>query len=198
MSLSLQDLVERDEPVILDVRIRAEDPRARPRQELAQLVAERGARVVRLGLEGHPEDPDRLAAAARRSGARARETMYAGRPSLTCIAAWPIGKWSLGEGRQLHRVLEQARAGGEARAGQVRGARVVLADRAQDVRVVHARLVGDHEELVRDGELHVAPGVGEQLGQLGLLGRGPDRLLRRGVANSAVGAVGGRDRHPRR
>ena len=74
------------------------------------------------------------------------------------------------ERRQLHRVLEQARAGGEARAGQVRGARVVLADRAQDVRVVHARLVRDGEELVRDGELHVAPGVGEQLGELRLLG----------------------------
>ena len=81
-----------------------------------------------------------------------------------------------GEGRQLHRVLEQARAGGEARARQVGGARVVLADRAQDVRVVDAGLVGDHEELVRDRELHVAPGVGEQLGELGFLGRRADGL----------------------
>ena len=36
--------------------------------------------------------------------------------------------------------------------------------------------MGDHEELVRDRELHVPPGVGEQLGQLGFLGRRPDRL----------------------
>ena len=46
----------------------------------------------------------------------------------------------------------------------------------QDVRVVDAGRMGDREELVRDRELHVAPGVGEQLGQLRFLGRGPDRL----------------------
>ena len=102
--------------------------------------------------------------------------MYAGMPSLICIAAWPSGKWSDGERRELHRVLEQARAGGEAGARQVGGPRVVLAHGAQHVRVVDARLVGDREELVGDGELHVAPGVREQLGELGLLARGPQRL----------------------
>ena len=102
--------------------------------------------------------------------------MYAGKPSLTCIAAWPSGKWSAVNADELHRVLEQARTGGEARTRQVGRARVVLADRAQDVRVVDAGAVGDREELVRDRELHVAPGVGEQLRQLGFLGRRPDRL----------------------
>ena len=81
---------------------------------------------------------------------------------------------------QLHRVLEQARTGGEARPGQVGGPRVVLADRAQDVGVVHAGLVGDHEELVRDGELHVAPRVREQLRELGLLRGRPDGRGRAG------------------
>ena len=41
--------------------------------------------------------------------------MYPGNPSLTCIAAWPSGKWSAREGRELHRVLEQTRAGRETR-----------------------------------------------------------------------------------
>ena len=85
------------------------------------------------------------------------------------------------ERRQLHRVLEQARTGGEARGRAGRrpaGSPARMA--SQDVRVVHARLVGDHEELVRDGELHVAPGVREELGELGLLGGGPDRSRRQG------------------
>ena len=60
--------------------------------------------------------------------------------------------------------------------GQVRRAGVVLADGAQHVRVVDAGLVRDHQELVRDRELHVAPRVREELGQLGLLGRRPDGL----------------------
>ena len=102
-----------------------------------------------------------------------------------------------GERRQLHRVLEQARTGGEAGAGQVGGARVVLADRAQDVRVVDAGLVGDHEELVRDGELHVAPRVREQLRELGFLRRRADVLLA-SVPKSAVGALGRARRRRRR
>ena len=57
--------------------------------------------------------------------------MYAGKPSLICIAAWPMREVIGGERRQLHRVLEQARTGGETRPGQVGGARVVLADGAQ-------------------------------------------------------------------
>ena len=40
-------------------------------EELAQLVAERRPGVVRLGLERHAEDADRLALQRRRSGARA-------------------------------------------------------------------------------------------------------------------------------
>ena len=129
----------------------------------------------RLGLEGHAEDADGLAvqaavAALERGhdvGGQALVDLHRGLAEREVVG---------GERRELHRVLEQARAGGEARARQVRRARVVLADGAQDVRVVDAGLVGDHEELVGDGELHVAPGVGEELGELGLLGRRPDGL----------------------
>ena len=175
MSLSSTDAVERDQALVLDVRVGGEDARAGPRQELAQLVAERRARVVRFGLEGHPEDPDGLARQAAVASLEGRDDV--GGQALVDLHRGLAEREVVGrEGGQLHRVLEQARPGGEARPRQVGGARVVLADRAQDVRVVDARIVGDGEELVRDRELHVPPGVGEQLGQLGFLGRRPDRL----------------------
>ena len=72
---------------------------------------------------------------------------------------------------QLHRVLEQARPGGEPGAGHVRRPRVVLGQARADPLEVEAAVVGHHVELVGRRELDVAPGVGEQLGQLGLLGR---------------------------
>src|SRR6266849_815771 len=46
-----QDAVERHERLVMDVRVGAQHPRAFERGELSQLVAERGARVVRLALE---------------------------------------------------------------------------------------------------------------------------------------------------
>ncbi len=61
MSLLGHDVVEADEPLVADVRVGAEDAGAGPGEELAELVAERRARVVRLGLERHAEDPDGLA-----------------------------------------------------------------------------------------------------------------------------------------
>ena len=70
---------------------------------------------------------------------------------------------------KLHRVLEQAGPRGETGAGQVSGPGVVLPDRPQDVGVVDPSLVRDHQELVRDGELHVPPRVGEELGELRFL-----------------------------
>ena len=75
------------------------------------------------------------------------------------------------ERRELHRVLEQAGPGGEARGGHVRGPRVVLGEPAPDPVEVQALLVGHHVELVGGGELDVAPDVGEQLGQLRLFRR---------------------------
>src|SRR4051812_22744214 len=57
-----EDAVERGQPRVVDVGIGADDTGAGPGQELAQLVAEGGARVVGLRLERHAEDPDGLAA----------------------------------------------------------------------------------------------------------------------------------------
>ncbi len=95
---------------------------------------------------------------------------------MTCIAAWPSGKWSVVNADSCIVSLNRHGPAAKPGPGQVRGARVVLADGPQDVRVVDAGIVGDGEELVGDRELHVPPGVGEQLGQLGFLGRRPDRL----------------------
>ena len=148
---------------------------ARPGEQLAELVAERGPAVVGLRLEGHPQDAD--GPPAQRPVAPLQGAHDVGRHPLVHLHRRLAHREVVaGEGRELHRVLEEAGSGGEARAREVGGARVVAADRLEDVRVVHAGLVGDHEELVGDGELHVAPGVREELGQLGFPGARPDDL----------------------
>ena len=72
---------------------------------------------------------------------------------------------------ELHRVLEQARPGGEAGARHVGGPRVVLGQALADALEVEPAVVGHHVELVGGRELDVAPHVGEELRELGLLGR---------------------------
>ena len=69
---------------------------------------------------------------------------------------------------QLHRVLEQTGAGREAAFGQPRHPRIVARQGLVDPIEVDAVVRCDHEELVRRGELDVAPDVGEDLGQLRL------------------------------
>ena len=51
--------IERDESGVRHVRVRAQHGCTRPGQQLPELVRQRCARVVRLGLEGHAEDSDR-------------------------------------------------------------------------------------------------------------------------------------------
>ena len=67
--------------------------------------------------------------------------MYAGMPSFTCIADWPIGKWSLVNAASC--IVSLNRHGPAAKPGprQVGGPRVVLPDRVQDRLVVDAGLV---------------------------------------------------------
>ncbi len=91
---------------------------------------------------------------------------------------------------QLHRVLEQARAGGEPGAGQIGSARVVVGQRRTDALVVETEVVGHHVELVGGRELDVPPGVGEQLGELGLLRLELHDLVRE-VAEQLPGALQG-------
>ena len=107
---------------------------------------------------------------------------------LTCIADWPIGKWSLVNAASCIVSLKRHGPGGEAGTRQVGGPRVVLPDGVQDRRVVHAGLVRHHEELVGDRELHVAPRVREELRQLGFL-RGRSHDLVREPPEQGLGAV---------
>jgi hypothetical protein len=79
-------------------------------------------------------------------------------------------------GGQLHRVLEQARAGRETRRGQIRRPGVVVPHRMKDTVVVNTGTVSHLKELVCDGELHVAPGVRQKLCNLSLSGRGTHHL----------------------
>ena len=72
------------------------------------------------------------------------------------------------EGAQLHGVLEQARAGRETGTRQRLHARIVLAQGVIDAVEIGLEVLGHDVELIGDGEIDVAPGVAEQLGQLGL------------------------------
>src|SRR3954454_3070105 len=182
-----KDAFERREARVVNVGVGADDTGARPRQELAELVAERRPRVVRLGFERHPEDPDRLAPERTVPALECAHDVR-GEPFVDLHRGLAHREMVRGERGELHRVLEQAWPGREPGAGEVGCARVVLADRPEHVGVVDAGLVGDHEELVRDRELHVAPGVREQLRELGLLRRGPNRL-RSELPEEGLGAV---------
>src|SRR5204863_6478700 len=97
---------------------------------------------------------------------------------------------------QLHGVLDQAGAGGETGPGERLHTRVVFTQSAIDAVKVRSELLGHDVELVGDGEVDIAPGVTEKLGQLRLdrlqeydFGAqvaeehgGPLRRLRRGAA----------------
>ncbi len=88
----------------------------------------------------------------------------------------------------MQRILQQTRAGGETGAGEAAHARIVARDRVVDAIEIEAAAFCQYVELVGDGEVRVAPGVGEQLGELGLgrrqldqRGRDlPEELLGRG------------------
>ena len=57
----LEDTFEGRQAIVGHVGIGAQDAGTGPRQELAQLVGQGGAGVVRFGLERHAEDAHRLA-----------------------------------------------------------------------------------------------------------------------------------------
>ena len=92
------------------------------------------------------------------------------------------------ERSELHGVLQETGSGGEPGAGQVGGPWVVERQARPYALVVETEVVGHHEELVGGGELDVAPGVREELGQLGLFGLHPDHLGRE-VPEELLGPV---------
>ena len=97
------------------------------------------------------------------------------------------------EGGELHRVFDEARAGGEPRLREAREARIVGSDRLMDPLEVRAVALGDEIELVRDREGEIAVGVGEELGKLRLDGRDRKDLHAEGCEQRA-GALGRRGR----
>ena len=136
-----QHLVQRHETRIGNVRVRAQNVGAGPEQQLAQLVAERRADVVRLGLEGHAEQADRATAQAAVSLLHGADHV-GGQAFVDLHRRLAEPEVVRREGRELHRVLEQARPGREpGRAGP--RARVVRPDRPQNVVVVDACVMGD-------------------------------------------------------
>ena len=76
-----------------------------------------------------------------------------------------------GEGAELHRILDQARAGGETRPRHPLQARIIVRHRLEHALVIDAGRLGDQIELVGGGEFDVAVGVAEQLGEFRLYRR---------------------------
>ena len=103
-----------------------------------------------------------------------------------------VAQWEMirRKGSELHRVLQQARPGGKAWPRQVGGPRVVIADRMKNPPIINTGAVRDFEELVRNRELHVPPGVGEQLAEFGLLRRRSEDFNAQSLEDGA-GAVEG-------
>ena len=168
-------------------------PRLEPEDAL-QLVAQARADVVGLGLERHAEHAD----------AHAREVVALLQPGddvqrqalVDRDAGLAEVEVVVVERGELHRVLEQARPGGEARTREIGGPRIVVGERRADPLVVEAEVVGHHVELVRRRELDVAPRVREQLGQLGLFGLEVHDVVGQ-VAEQLAGTLE-RTRRPRR
>ena len=163
---ALDHLGERQQlGVGLDERIGGQHLRRVERQGPLELVAERGADVVDIGLERHPEQPHghraEIVFAAKllddvEDQAFVDQHRRVAEPELVAR-----------ERRELHRVLEEARARSKAGAGYPRGPRIIRLHRPQDRRVVGTSGIGDHVELVGRGEFDVPIGIGEKLRELG-------------------------------
>ncbi len=144
------------------------------RQRLLEFVAQRGAGIVDVGLERHTEQADlhvRQLVAPREVVADVQHQPFVDQHGGVAQA-----KLVLCEGRQLHGVLHQAGASGEARRGDAARARIVVAHGVVDAPIVDACGLGDLIELVRGRELDIAIGIVEQLRELSLPRRDPHQL----------------------
>ena len=165
------------------VRVRAQHRAGLEGQDPLELVGQAGPGVVRAALEGHAEDADRH---GRQVEALLQPVHQVQRHALVDRHRGVAeGEVVVVERRQLHGVLEQAGPGGEARGRHVGGPWVVLPQPLPDALEVQAAVVGHHVELVGRRELDVPPHVGEQLGQLGFLGRHDDELAGQPAEQSA-------------
>ncbi len=164
------DLLLRQEVrVHCDVRVRGEDVARLELKNPLEFVGQAGPDVVRSPLEGHAKDADRHLPQIEPSLKPVEQVQ--GQPLVNGHGRMPEGEVVVVERGELHRVLEQARPGGEPRTRHVRCARVVLDEALPDALEVEAAVIGHHVELVRRRELDVPPHVREQLGELRFLWR---------------------------
>ena len=155
-------------------RIGGEHRLGQTRERFLELVAQRGAGVVDVGLERHTEQPDRH---PREIIAPAKVFADVQHQALVDQHGGVAeAELVLGEGGELHRVLHQARARREARGRNAAGARIVSPHRIVDPAVIETRRLRDQVELVRGRELDVAVGVAEELCEFRLARLHDDQL----------------------
>mmetsp|Transcript_75576 Transcript_75576/g.204014 ORF Transcript_75576/g.204014 Transcript_75576/m.204014 type:complete len:622 (+) Transcript_75576:204-2069(+) len=161
-----------DEVVAPHVHICAQHLGSLPKEEPSELEGQRLSEVVVVGLESHAEN------ATSRAGqlppllreVPPRELEHAVRHCLVD----EHGSVAQGEGvpavsSQLHGVLEETRPSSEARARKPGRTGVVVNDGRANSLEVEALRRRDVVELICSSKHHVAPGVEEKLGGLGLL-----------------------------
>ena len=155
----VQHLRERGEPLIGDVRIGAQHLAGLENQDFAELIGQTFPRVITAGLESHSQHSDgqraEVVAGLQPGDEVEREALI----DQHCRV--PEHKLVLVERGELHRVLEQARAGREPRPGHIGGPRIVVAYCPAYPLKVEAVVIRHHPELISGGEFDVPPGVGE-------------------------------------
>src|ERR1700733_12336342 len=82
-----------------------------------------------------------------------------------------------GKCRELQGVFQKAGSGSKTGLGETLHAWVAVGDRAVDALKIEAVGFGEHIKLVGDGEIHIAPAVREQLGQLCFKGGELDQIF---------------------
>src|SRR5262249_14421165 len=161
------ELFFRNEGGVFRELVRVIDLGAVESKDLPQLVRQRVPNIVDVGLERHSEDAHsyliQLVAAL--------EAVHqeGGQPLVDSHCRVAEREPVRVERGELHGVLQQARAGGEASRGEAGGAAVPLDHRPAHPVEVDTHAFGNHVELVGGGELDVPPAIREQLGQLCLL-----------------------------
>ena len=149
-----------------DVRVVDRDVGQLALEQADELVRQRVALVVGVGLEGEPEDGDLAARSASRAGASCPPRGTAARDSLTreTASSMPgaLERSSL-KAKSLRRQVPAVKPGQRDAA-----ARVVAVDEVDDLEDVRAVLLAVHHQQVGQRERRVAQDVRPDLRQLGL------------------------------
>jgi len=160
---ALLQLIDRNQARVADMRVAAEYLGGLEFQDLLELVGQGITRVVTIALERHAQDPHHPFP----QGMTGLEFVYyeIGQAFIDQHGGMPQEEIVVIEGGQLHGVLEKTRPRGQTRPHESLGTGVVVAHGMVDTVKVQVVLLGDHVELVGNGELDIAPYIGEKLGQ---------------------------------